>query len=258
MSYEAWTPEDLAVAIKLYLPFEPWEWSHMQIKNMDFVGTKREAIENRLNDVLGPLNWKHKFKKTSNYSVECWIQITYPSGRKVTRHDAGAVGDGFDSEGNNETTGYTNAFKRAASWHGPGHAQRKVGVPEFARAAYWQEWARIVLVFGIEHGLTYDGPPEYMAAAQKARSSQPAPRADAPPPARELMPPVKKALPTPAPKGPAITTGMDLYNLAKREGILADVTAWGRTRGFRPMMKIWSQGQIAQALDFIESLKVAA
>ncbi len=74
---------------------------------------------NRLDTVLGPENWWDRYVPGEN-SVLCELTIRLPDGSMLTKADAGGYAGMADS-GDDDKSGYSDAFKRAAVevWCGP-------------------------------------------------------------------------------------------------------------------------------------------
>src|SRR3954470_10245684 len=104
--------------------------------------TARTAM-NRLDNVLGPENWWDEYVPSEN-SVLCRLTIRLPDGSTLTKSDAGGYAGMADS-GDDDKSGYSDAFKRAAVKFGvarylyrdgvPTFVQERVGTPEPVAAA---------------------------------------------------------------------------------------------------------------------------
>lgn len=79
-------------------------------KGMPYI-TARTAM-NRLDAVLGPENWWDQYT-AGETSVECRLTVRLPDGQTVTKVDAGAYA-GMADQGDDDKSGYSDAFKRAA------------------------------------------------------------------------------------------------------------------------------------------------
>lgn len=77
-----------------------------------FVYVTARTVMNRLDSVVGPENWEDAYTP-GDTSVECRLTITLPDGTKVTKADAGAYA-GMADQGDDDKSGYSDAFKRAA------------------------------------------------------------------------------------------------------------------------------------------------
>ncbi len=102
--------------------------------------TARTAM-NRLDSVLGPENWWDDYVPTES-SVLCKLTIRLPDGSTVTKSDAGGyagmevrtrTGEMVRDDENDEKSGFSDAFKRAAAKFGVGRYLYRDGVPNFVR-----------------------------------------------------------------------------------------------------------------------------
>ncbi len=87
---------------------------------------------NRLDDVLGPENWWDDFVPLE-HSVICRLTVRLPDGTILTKCDAGGYA-GLADPGDDEKSGFADAFKRAAVKFGVGRYLYRDGVPRFVRA----------------------------------------------------------------------------------------------------------------------------
>src|SRR5581483_1290709 len=94
--------------------------------------TARTAM-NRLDSVLGPENWWDSYTPQPN-SVVCSLTIRLPDGSTVTKCDAGGNA-GMADPGDDDKSGFSDAFKRACAKFGVGRYLYRDGVPAFAREA---------------------------------------------------------------------------------------------------------------------------
>jgi hypothetical protein len=88
-----------------------------EVKSRNQSGRKLEyvtarTIMNRLDAVLGPENWWDRYRPGEK-SVLCELTIRLPDGRELTKCDAGGYA-GMSDDGDDEKSGYSDAFKRAA------------------------------------------------------------------------------------------------------------------------------------------------
>jgi hypothetical protein len=91
--------------------------------------TARTAM-NRLDLVLGPENWWDEFSPLEN-SVVCKLSIRLPDGQVVTKADAGGYA-GMADQGDDDKSGFSDAFKRAAAKFGVARYLYRDGVPDFS------------------------------------------------------------------------------------------------------------------------------
>lgn len=92
--------------------------------------TARVAM-NRLDDVVGPEGWWDDYEPKEN-SVLCRLTIRLPDGSTLTKADAGGHAGMADS-GDDEKSGYSDAFKRACVKFGVGRYLYRDGVPAFVQ-----------------------------------------------------------------------------------------------------------------------------
>ena len=91
------------------------------------------TVMNRLDDTLGPENWWEDYVPGEN-SVLCRLTIRLPDGSTLTKTDAGGYA-GMADQGNDDKSGYSDSFKRAAVKFGIGRYLYRDGVPKFVTRA---------------------------------------------------------------------------------------------------------------------------
>lgn len=92
--------------------------------------TARTAM-NRLDSVLGPENWWDEYAPLEN-SVICRLTVRLPDGQMITKSDAGGYAGMADS-GDDDKSGFSDAFKRACAKFGVARYLYRDGVPAFVR-----------------------------------------------------------------------------------------------------------------------------
>ena len=92
--------------------------------------TARTAM-NRLDSVLGPENWWDEYVPLEN-SVICKLSVRLADGQVVTKADAGGYA-GMADQGDDDKSGFSDAFKRAAAKFGVARYLYRDGVPAFVR-----------------------------------------------------------------------------------------------------------------------------
>ena len=85
---------------------------------------------NRLDEVLGPENWWDDFVPLE-HSVICRLTIRLPDGTILTKCDAGGYA-GLADPGDDDKSGFADAFKRTAVKFGVGRYLYRDGVPRFS------------------------------------------------------------------------------------------------------------------------------
>jgi hypothetical protein len=200
--------------------------------------TARTAM-NRLDDVLGPENWWDEFIPNES-SVVCRMTIRLPDGSTVTKSDAGGYA-GMADQGDDDKSGFSDAFKRTAAKFGVARYLYQDGVPSFVRERCGQ---------GID-----SRPPATPAAAPRASQGHPAasPQGDG-----------KPAGPKPGGKpgqgngqarteGATPKTGRALFAWTKEQeqrhqvGLLKYLNNWAKLQDFPGRMVDWDADQVAQA-----------
>ena len=86
---------------------------------------------NRLDNILGPDHWWDEYVPGAN-SVLCRLTIRLPDGSLLTKSDAGGYAGMADS-GDDDKSGYSDSFKRAAVKFGVGRYLYGDGVPGFVQ-----------------------------------------------------------------------------------------------------------------------------
>jgi len=89
------------------------------------------TVMNRLDNVLGPENWWDEYVPSEN-SVLCRLSIRLPDGSTLTKADAGGYA-GMADQGDDDKSGFSDAFKRAAVKFGVARYLYRDGVPGFVR-----------------------------------------------------------------------------------------------------------------------------
>lgn len=89
------------------------------------------TVMNRLDEVLGPECWWDTYAPSEN-SVMCALTIELPDGKLLTKCDAGGYAGMADS-GDDDKSGYSDAFKRAAAKFGVARYLYRDGVPKFVQ-----------------------------------------------------------------------------------------------------------------------------
>jgi Rad52/22 family double-strand break repair protein len=155
---------------RLYAKFAPEE-----VKTRPLTKDKNEkrvvhyvtarTVMNRLDDVLGPDGWWDRYEPMSQ-SVICHLTIRLPDGTTITKCDAGGYA-GMADAGDDDKSGFSDGFKRAAVKFGVGRYLYRDGVPQYVRDVLAQP-----------------------SQDERAEEAAPAPRAPAPAPA-EVVPGVK-------------------------------------------------------------------
>ncbi len=182
-------------------------------------------VMNRLDEVLGPENWWDDFVPLE-HSVICRLTIRLPDGTVLTKCDAGGYA-GLADPGDDDKSGFADAFKRTAVKFGVGRYLYRDGVANFART---------------EPGKSEDRQPDPIEIARP-----PGPPAGAP----ALAPPMAANDPGSSPP----RTGRALFAWTKDQdekfefGLLRHLNSWGKRQDFPARMVDWDPEQVAQAFS---------
>jgi hypothetical protein len=111
----------------------PFDSSELKLRTqagrqMPYVTSR--TIMNRLDEVLGPENWWDDFVPLE-HSVICRLTIRLPDGTTLTKCDAGGYA-GLADPGDDDKSGFADAFKRTAVKFGVGRYLYRDGVPRFS------------------------------------------------------------------------------------------------------------------------------
>lgn len=115
----------------LAAPFEPNEVKTRPQGGKQLHYITARTCMNRLDNVLGCENWWDEFLPSEN-SVLCRLTLRLPDGQLLTKCDAGGYAGMADS-GDDDKSGYSDSFKRAAVKFGVGRYLYRDGVPQFVR-----------------------------------------------------------------------------------------------------------------------------
>jgi hypothetical protein len=193
------------------------------------------TVMNRLDDVLGPENWWDDFVPLE-HSVICRLTIRLPDGTTLTKSDAGGYA-GMADPGDDDKSGFADAFKRAAVKFGVGRYLYRDGIPRFAREILRGRAE-------VDAAPTAAEPP---AASQGPVQSQGPSSAAIPPPS--LNPSPRNSDDAPA----APRSGRALFAWTKDQdekydyGLLKHLNAWGKRQEFPARMVEWEGEQVSRA-----------
>jgi hypothetical protein len=212
----------------LAAPFDPQEVRvRSQAGRQLHYITARTAM-NRLDDVLGPENWWDEYVPGEN-SVLCRLSLRLPDGQVITKADAGGYAGMADS-GDDDKSGFSDAFKRACAKFGVARYLYRDGVPAFVR----------------------DRAPATASAPATAANGQAnghAPHETPPAPAGE-----RESRPrSNGPRDQAPKTGRALFAWTKEQetrhevGLLKYLNSWSKLQDFPGRMVDWDAEQVALA-----------
>jgi hypothetical protein len=203
--------------------------------------TARTAM-NRLDSVLGPENWWDDYIP-SEHSVLCRLTIRLPDGSILTKADAGGYA-GMSDQGDDDKSGYSDAFKRAAVKFGVARYLYRDGVPEFVQARVAGE------------NLAAGEPQQSISSAPPAPVAEPPGRRDREQPARprngaQTSPPPRESaggiVGTPPRSGRALFAWVKDQESRHEVGLLQYLNKWGKLQDFPGRMVDWDADQVANA-----------
>lgn len=225
------THPDLFAA--LAAPFGPSEVKARTQGGRQLHYVTARTVMNRLDDVLGPENWHDEYHPGGESSILCKLTLRLPDGQVVTKCDAGGFA-GMADEGDDDKSGYSDAFKRAAVKFGVGRYLYRDGVPDFVRAAVGP---------GRKESTPAKSSPGEGPAPADLGWVHNAPEAPAPTP---------EPAPGPAAAAAAPKTGKALFRWLKDREEEFDVALirylgqWARLQDFPARVLDWSPDQVAR------------
>lgn len=113
----------------LAAPFESREVRTRKQAGRDLAYVTARTVMNRLDNIFGPENWWDDYTPGAN-SVLCRLTVRLPDGSTLTKADAGGYA-GMSDSGDDDKSGYSDAFKRAAVKFGVGRYLYGDGVPSY-------------------------------------------------------------------------------------------------------------------------------
>jgi hypothetical protein len=197
----------------LAAPFESQDLKARSQQGRQVYYITARTVMNRLDNVLGPENWWDEYVPSEN-SVLCRLTIRLPDGSTLTKSDAGGYAGMADS-GDDDKSGYSDAFKRAAVKFGVGRHLYRDGIPTFASPG----------------NRTGHGP----AATDQPRS------------------PTGNPVHTPRSAGPR--TGRALFAWSKEQeqrsevSLLKHLNHWAKLQEFPSRIVDWDADQVSQAYE---------
>lgn len=157
-------PEYVEMFNALIAPFDEGEvkWKNEKGgKKVPYVTAR--TVMNRLDNVLGPERWWDAYVP-GEHSVLCRLSILLPDGRVLTKEDAGGFA-GMADEGDDDKSGYSDAFKRAAVKFGVSRYLYGDGVPCYiahpADVSFWTHMFDVIATADVKYRAEtgYSGPP---------------------------------------------------------------------------------------------------
>jgi len=169
--------------------------------------TARQVM-NRLDEVLGPESWWDDYTPLE-HSVICRLSISLPGGEVLTKSDAGGCA-GMSDAGDDDKSGFSDAFKRAA------------------------------VKFGVGRYLYGDGVAKLTALQRLDVTTAAATPKPTPGPAA-----IPEGAPTPKPAH----TPESLYDYVERKGQLRALRAIADKLGYPAKVSAWTADQVRTAFD---------
>jgi hypothetical protein len=215
--------EHVELFAALAAPFEPDEIKVRSQAGRSLPYITSRTIMNRLDDVLGPSNWWDEYEPLE-HSVICRLTVRLPGGAVLTKCDAGGYA-GMADPGDDDKSGFADAFKRAAVKFGVGRYLYRDGVPKFATTG---PAAR-------PSSAPTAAPPQAVPPRSSKESSAP----DNPPP-------------PPAGSSSSPRSGRALFAWTKKQdeshnyGLMQHLNTWARRHKFPARMVDWDVDQAAQ------------
>lgn len=208
----------------LAAPFDPQEVRvRSQAGRQLHYITARTAM-NRLDDVLGPENWWDEYVPGEN-SVMCRLTLRLPDGQTITKADAGGYAGMADS-GDDDKSGFSDGFKRAAAKFGVARYLYRDGVPAFVREREPASASAPVATNGNGHSNGAAEPAPAPASERPRSTGQ-----------RDVAP----------------KTGRALFAWTKEQeqkhevGLLKYLNSWAKLQDFPGRMVDWDAEQVALA-----------
>jgi hypothetical protein len=215
----------------LAAPFDPEEVKLRSQGGRQLHYVTARTVMNRLDDVLGPENWWDDFVPLE-HSVICRLTIRLPDGTVLTKSDAGGYA-GMADPGDDDKSGFADAFKRAAVKFGVGRYLYRDGIPKFARESLATR-GELAPQLAESNAAPAPGPIAAPAAPVPVPALAPTPRT-----AEDGLNPPR--------------TGRALFAWTKDQdekyeyGLLKHINAWAKRQELPPRMVDWDAEQVTRA-----------
>ncbi len=203
----------------LAAPFDPNEVKVRSQSGRPLHYITARTVMNRLDNVLGPESWWDEYTPGEN-SVLCRLTIRLPDGSTLTKADAGGYAGMADS-GDDDKSGYSDSFKRAA------------------------------VKFGIARYLYRDGVPAFVQ--ERTPATEPAPVPSPVPAETAAASETASASRNGATNGNPPRSGRALFAWTKEQeqrhevGLLKYLNQWSKLQDFPGRMVDWDADQVSQA-----------
>lgn len=227
----------------LAAPFAPHEVKVRQQAGRQLHYITARTAMNRLDSVLGPENWWDEYLP-SDHSVLCKLTIRLPDGTLLTKADAGGYA-GMSDQGDDDKSGYSDAFKRAAVKFGVARYLYRDGVPEFVRE---RVPAQEVASGEPQPTISSASPPPAEPSARREREPSARPRNGAQvAPARESGGSNGGVVGSPPRSGRALFAWVKDQEGRHEVGLLQYLNKWGKLQDYPGRMVDWDADQVANA-----------
>ena len=218
----------------LAAPFDPSEVKVRAQSNRQLHYITARTAMNRLDEVLGPENWWDTYRPGEN-SVLCELTIRLPDGATITKSDAGGYAGMADS-GDDDKSGFSDAFKRAAVKFGVARYLYRDGVPSFVRDRVPGVDVSVSGGGAANHTPSHNPPPAPGSSGERGSASA---TAVAAPPATER-----------AASGKQPRTGKALFAWTREQeqrhsvGLLKYLNGWAKLQEYPGRMVDWDAEQV--------------
>jgi hypothetical protein len=221
--------------------FGPREVRTRMLGNRQLSYVTARTVMNRLDSVIGPENWWDEYTQLQN-GILCKLTVRLPDGEEICKSDAGGHA-GMSDEGDDEKSGFSDAFKRAAVKFGIGRHLYGEGIPRFSFAPVASGSARP------DTSVKANGNGKAKALAGSNGSARPAKgRSAKSAEAAPVEQPAPSATATLAfEDGPR--SSKEFYEYVKSldpegtNGTRDFLVKWGKEQGYPGLVKTWSDDQ---------------
>jgi hypothetical protein len=224
----AMSTEHAEIFARLAAPFASHEVKVRQQAGRQLHYITARVAMNRLDQVLGPENWWDDYIP-GEHSVLCRLTICLPDGKVLTKCDAGGYA-GMSDQGDDDKSGFSDAFKRACVKFGVGRYLYRDGVPEFVPGS-------------IETMPVLDSGPRQITPGVPQPGPRPAPSPDDHTPAEERRDYGDK----PPRSGRALFAWTKDMEARHEVGLLQYLNKWGKLQDYPGRMVDWDADQVANA-----------
>lgn len=236
--------------------FGPREVRTRMLGNRQLSYVTARTVMNRLDSVIGPENWWDEYTPLQN-GVLCKLTVRLPDGEEICKSDAGGHA-GMSDEGDDEKSGFSDAFKRAAVKFGIGRHLYGEGTPQFGLNRHVngpksESSAKINGKFvstPADEALSSNGSTSRQTGKRRAVKQEPAATVE---PSSDST----AATATLTPEGPR--SSREFYDYVKTldpdgsNGIREQLVRWGRELEFPGLVKEWSDDQARAGYEWLKA-----